>query len=122
MKSKSLISSIHCNSFLKSSSSPPVDTSIEALQRTLEGLELDDQQRNRLEAFFIQRQRVGENLCLEDFTLKGELGAGNGGVVTKVLHMPSGLVMARKVLNAENNLGAISDNFFLFLKTTADPS
>lgn len=83
--------------FFNSFHSAPVDTSIEALQRTLEGLELDDQQRNRLEAFFIQRQRVGENLALEDFTPKGELGAGNGGVVTKVLHMPSGLVMARKV-------------------------
>lgn len=89
------------NSSPANNEDPPVDTSIEALQRTLEGLELDDQQRNRLEAFFIQRQRVGENLCLEDFTLKGELGAGNGGVVTKVLHMPSGLVMARKLIRLE---------------------
>lgn len=72
------------------------DTSIEALQKTLEGLDLDDQQRRRLENFLSQKQRVGELSC-EDFENLGELGAGNGGVVTKVLHKRSGLIMARKV-------------------------
>ena len=33
----------------------------------------------------------------EDFEKLGELGAGNGGVVTKVRHKTSKLVMARKV-------------------------
>lgn len=74
------------------------DTSIEALQKSLEGLDLDDQQRKRLEAFLTQKQKVGE-LSVEDFKNLGELGAGNGGVVTKVLHKRSGLIMARKVLN-----------------------
>lgn len=72
------------------------DTSIEALQKTLEGLDLDDQQRKRLENFLSQKQKVGELSC-EDFENLGELGAGNGGVVTKVLHKRSGLIMARKV-------------------------
>lgn len=72
------------------------DTSIEALQKTLDGLDLDDQQRKRLETFLTQKQKVGE-LSVEDFENLGELGAGNGGVVTKVLHKRSGLIMARKV-------------------------
>lgn len=57
---------------------------------------MDDQQRIRLEAFLCQKEKVGE-LTSEDFLEMGELGAGNGGVVTKVLHQPSGLIMARKV-------------------------
>ena len=73
-----------------------MDTSIEALYKTLEGLELDDQQRKRLESFLNLKQKVGE-LNLDDFEYLGELGAGNGGVVTKVLHKPSGTIMARKV-------------------------
>lgn len=72
------------------------DTSIEALYKTLEGLELDDQQRKRLETFLNQKQKVGE-LNSDDFEYLGELGAGNGGVVTKVLHKPSETIMARKV-------------------------
>ena len=76
--------------------SKPMDTSIEALHKTLEGLDLDDQQRKRLEAFLSQKQKVGE-LNAEDFDNLGELGAGNGGVVTKVMHKPSALIMARKV-------------------------
>ncbi|XP_064474410.1 dual specificity mitogen-activated protein kinase kinase 1-like isoform X1 [Ornithodoros turicata] len=75
-------------------------TSMEALQKTLEGLELDEQQRKRLEAFLSQKQKVGE-LSSDDFENLGELGAGNGGVVTKVLHRPSALVMARKLIHLE---------------------
>ncbi|XP_015789239.1 dual specificity mitogen-activated protein kinase kinase 1 [Tetranychus urticae] len=78
----------------------PLDTSIEALHKTLEGLDLDDQQRQRLETFLTQKQKVGE-LTGEDFEYLGELGAGNGGVVTKVLHRPSGLIMARKLIHLE---------------------
>ena len=73
-----------------------MDTSFEALQKSLEGLEIDDQQRKRLEAFLSQKQKVGE-LVSDDLENLGELGAGNGGVVTKNLHRPSGLIMARKV-------------------------
>jgi mitogen-activated protein kinase kinase 1 len=73
-----------------------LDTSIEALHKTLEGLELDEQQRKRLETFLSQKQKVGE-LNADDFDNLGDLGAGNGGVVTKVMHRPSGLIMARKV-------------------------
>lgn len=66
------------------------------LQKKLEELELDKQQKKRLEAFLTQKAKVGE-LKDDDFERISELGAGNGGVVTKVQHKPSGLVMARKV-------------------------
>ncbi|XP_074651815.1 dual specificity mitogen-activated protein kinase kinase 1-like isoform X2 [Tubulanus polymorphus] len=71
-----------------------------ALQKKLEELDLDDLQRKRLEHFLSQKQKVGE-LTAEDFEKLGELGAGNGGVVTKVFHKPSGLVMARKLIHLE---------------------
>lgn len=66
------------------------------LQKKLEELELDEQQKKRLEAFLTQKAKVGE-LKDDDFERISELGAGNGGVVTKVQHRPSGLIMARKV-------------------------
>nr|4AN2_A Chain A, Dual Specificity Mitogen-activated Protein Kinase Kinase 1 [Homo sapiens]4AN3_A Chain A, DUAL SPECIFICITY MITOGEN-ACTIVATED PROTEIN KINASE KINASE 1 [Homo sapiens]4AN9_A Chain A, DUAL SPECIFICITY MITOGEN-ACTIVATED PROTEIN KINASE KINASE 1 [Homo sapiens]4ANB_A Chain A, DUAL SPECIFICITY MITOGEN-ACTIVATED PROTEIN KINASE KINASE 1 [Homo sapiens] len=37
----------------------------------------------------------------DDFEKISELGAGNGGVVFKVSHKPSGLVMARKLIHLE---------------------
>lgn len=77
---------------------------MEALQQKLQELDIDDQQRERLEEFLSQKQKIGE-LIEDDFKKLGELGAGNGGVVTKVQHHPSGLVMARKVnLNIAINL------------------
>ncbi|NXV62800.1 MP2K2 kinase, partial [Molothrus ater] len=70
------------------------------LQKKLEELELDEQQKKRLEAFLTQKAKVGE-LKDDDFERICELGAGNGGVVTKVQHKPSGLVMARKLIHLE---------------------
>lgn len=79
-----------------------VRTNLEALQKKLEELELDEQQKKRLEAFLTQKQKVGE-LKDDDFEKICELGAGNGGVVFKVLHRPSGFIMARKVSYGEAN-------------------
>lgn len=73
-------------------------TSIEVLQERLEELEMDDSQRKRLEFFLWQKEKIGE-LNDDDLEKLGELGAGNGGVVMKVKHLPSGLIMARKVGN-----------------------
>ncbi len=70
---------------------------IEELQQRLQELDIDDTQRQRLQAFLITKQKVGE-LNAEDMDKLGELGAGNGGVVNKVLHQPTELVMARKVI------------------------
>nr|CAG4641807.1 EOG090X08J3 [Eurycercus lamellatus] len=75
-------------------------TTLEALQKQLEELDIDDMQRQRLQVFLLQKQKVGE-LSDDDFDKLGELGAGNGGVVTKVRHRPSGLIMARKLIHLE---------------------
>jgi len=75
-------------------------TTLEALQRQLKELDIDDLQRQRLQVFLLQKQKVGE-LNDDDFDKLGELGAGNGGVVTRVRHRPSGLIMARKLIHLE---------------------
>lgn len=74
--------------------------SVEKLQEKLKELDLDDQQRRRLEHFLTQKQKVGE-LSGDECDKLGELGAGNGGVVTKILHRPTNLVMARKLIHLE---------------------
>lgn len=73
---------------------------IESLTQKLKELDIDDQQRQRLEQFLTQKQTVGE-LTADVFNRIGELGAGNGGVVMKVLHRPTSLVMARKLIHLE---------------------
>uniref|UniRef100_A0A8B9C7L8 Dual specificity mitogen-activated protein kinase kinase 2 n=1 Tax=Anser brachyrhynchus TaxID=132585 RepID=A0A8B9C7L8_9AVES len=78
----------------------PSQANLVDLQKKLEELELDEQQKKRLEAFLTQKAKVGE-LKDDDFERISELGAGNGGVVTKVQHKPSGLVMARKLIHLE---------------------
>jgi len=61
---------------------------------------MDDNQRKRLEFFLCQKEKIGE-LCDADFEKMGELGSGNGGVVMKVRHKNSGLIMARKLIHLE---------------------
>ncbi|KAB5535782.1 hypothetical protein PHYPO_G00121910 [Pangasianodon hypophthalmus] len=73
---------------------------LETLQKKLEELDLDEQQKKRLEAFLTQKAKVGE-LKDDDFQHICELGAGNGGVVNKVCHKPSRLIMARKLIHLE---------------------
>uniref|UniRef100_A0A1B6EQP8 mitogen-activated protein kinase kinase n=1 Tax=Cuerna arida TaxID=1464854 RepID=A0A1B6EQP8_9HEMI len=75
-------------------------TSIEVLQERLEELGMDDTQRKRMEFFLCQKEKIGE-LTDDDLEKLGELGAGNGGVVMKVRHLPSGLIMARKLIHLE---------------------
>lgn len=75
-------------------------TSIEVLQERLEELDMDDTQRKRMEFFLCQKEKIGE-LSDDDFEKLGELGAGNGGVVMKVRHKSSGLIMARKLIHLE---------------------
>ncbi|KAJ9594738.1 hypothetical protein L9F63_013948, partial [Diploptera punctata] len=76
-------------------------TSIEALQERLEELQMDDTQRKRMEFFLCQKEKIGELGSDDDFEKLGELGAGNGGVVMKVRHRSSGLIMARKLIHLE---------------------
>uniref|UniRef100_A0AAQ5ZWV2 Dual specificity mitogen-activated protein kinase kinase 2 n=1 Tax=Amphiprion ocellaris TaxID=80972 RepID=A0AAQ5ZWV2_AMPOC len=73
---------------------------LESLKKILEELDLDEQQKKRLEAFLTQKAKVGE-LKDDDFHRICELGAGNGGVVNKECHKPSGIIMARKLIHLE---------------------
>lgn len=63
-------------------------------------MDIDENQRQKLEEFVAQKQKIGE-LQADDFDKIKELGAGNGGVVCKVRHRPSGLIMARKIIHLE---------------------
>lgn len=85
--------------------------SIDAIQERLEDLEMDEEQRKRLESFLGQKEQVGE-LCDEDFEKLGELGAGNGGVVMKVRHKKYGLIMARKVATISISQIECHNNYF----------
>lgn len=78
-------------------------TSIEALTDTLEALEMDDSARDRIKLFLNQKEKIGD-LHEEDLEKMGELGSGNGGVVMKVRHMPTQLIMARKLIHLEVKL------------------
>ncbi|KAK3750565.1 hypothetical protein QZH41_009807 [Actinostola sp. cb2023] len=73
---------------------------VEDVRKKLDELELDNLQRKRLEEFLNEKRKTGE-LVADDFEKINDLGAGNGGVVTKVLHKPSGLIMARKLIHLE---------------------
>ncbi|CAD5124327.1 DgyrCDS12619 [Dimorphilus gyrociliatus] len=86
-----------------------------ALRTKLDELNLDDKQRNRLEHFLSDKAKIGEVLNAEDFEKMGELGAGNGGVVWKVRHKNSKLVMARKLIHLEIK-PAIRNQIFRELK------
>ncbi|EDO45553.1 predicted protein, partial [Nematostella vectensis] len=73
---------------------------VEEVRKKLDDLNLDEIQRRRLEEFLNEKRKIGE-LSNDDFEKITELGAGNGGVVTKVLHKPTGLIMARKLIHLE---------------------
>ena len=67
------------------------------LTKKLDELNINDTERRNLELFLTNKQKIEKELKDEDFTKQGELGSGNGGVVLKVFHTPSGFIMARKV-------------------------
>ncbi|XP_031558132.1 dual specificity mitogen-activated protein kinase kinase 2-like [Actinia tenebrosa] len=73
---------------------------VEDVRKKLDDLGLHGLQRKRIEEFLNEKMKIGE-LYNDDFEKIDELGAGNGGVVTKVLHKPSGLIMARKLIHLE---------------------
>ena len=66
---------------------------------TLENLNED--QKSRIENFLRDKQKIQGELRDEDCERIVELGAGNGGVVLKVKHKPTGLIMARKLIHLE---------------------
>ena len=75
-------------------------TSLETLQKKLDELDINDEQKQRLKEFITQKDKIKE-LNSEDLKNLGEIGSGNGGVVTKVEHKPTKLLMARKLIHLE---------------------
>ena len=73
---------------------------IDAITETMGELNMDESERLRLKKFLEQKERVGE-IRDEDLEKLGELGVGNGGVVMKVRHIPTQLIMARKLIHLE---------------------
>ena len=67
------------------------------LKEAVEEAEITSDQRARMNEFFNQKALLGSEMSDEDFEKIHELGAGNGGVVSKVRHLKSGIIMARKV-------------------------
>ncbi|XP_072167533.1 dual specificity mitogen-activated protein kinase kinase 1-like [Diadema setosum] len=78
-------------------------TNVDEISKRLDNLDLDEDQRKRLDRFLTMKRKIIEigELCNEDFEVLKELGAGNGGVVTKVQHKASEMVMARKLIKLE---------------------
>lgn len=74
--------------------------SIDQLTETIETLDMDENARMRIKVFLSQKEKIGE-LSDQDLEKLGELGSGNGGVVMKVRHKPTGLIMARKMIHLE---------------------
>ena len=66
---------------------------------TVKNMKLTDIQKKNLEEFLEEKRRiVSEGEMKEHHLLRmEELGFGNGGVVLKVQHKPTGIIMARKV-------------------------
>ena len=61
---------------------------------------MDENARKRIRFFLSQKEKIGE-LSDQDLEKLGELGSGNGGVVMKVRHKPTSLIMARKMIHLE---------------------
>ena len=63
-------------------------------------LDISEEQRAKLYTFLEEKEEIVRHGEMKDsqFESLAELGFGNGGVVMKVRHKPSGTVMARKVL------------------------
>lgn len=74
--------------------------SIETLSANLEEVDMEDLDRSKVRLFLHQKEQIGE-LNDEDLEKLGELGSGNGGVVMKVSHTPTQLIMARKLIHLE---------------------
>lgn len=76
-------------------------TGIDHITAQLEELDMDDKQRKSIEIFLCQKEKISGELSDDDFEKLGELGSGNGGVVNKVRHKSSDLIMARKLIHLE---------------------
>ena len=80
-----------------------VNHRIEAVSKSLKGMDLNPEQRASMTKFLEEKRKIIQHGELRegDFVKLSELGYGNGGVVLKVEHKPSHIIMARKVSSEE---------------------
>ena len=69
------------------------------MEKSIRDLDLSEEQKGNMSSFLDDKRAIIKygDLKEHDFDRITELGSGNGGVVLKVKHMPSGIIMARKV-------------------------
>jgi len=77
----------------------PVTDSLPNMEELV--IDVEPEQRRRLEFFLNQKKQLGELKSEEDFEKISELGAGNGGVVHCVRHKATGTVIAKKMIHLE---------------------
>ena len=67
--------------------------------KQLQDMKLNEEQRENMTKFLEDKRKIIQHGELKegDFVRLAELGYGNGGVVLKVEHKPSHIIMARKV-------------------------
>lgn len=90
---------------------------IESLAAAVKNSDLTDEQKANLMDFLEKKKKLIDHGELRDqqFERLDELGFGNGGVVLKVQHKPSELIMARKVLyfSLHSVIGCVQTGHFL---------
>jgi hypothetical protein len=68
------------------------------LRDSLDEMDLEDTARQRYEEFYYNKTKFMQGeLKSSDFENLRTLGVGSGGVVWKSRHIPSGIILARKV-------------------------
>jgi hypothetical protein len=70
-------------------------------------MDLNEEERENMTTFLEDKRNIIQHGELKegDFVRLAELGYGNGGVVLKVEHKPSHIIMARKVCSGKSLFG-----------------
>ncbi|KAI6240241.1 hypothetical protein M3Y99_00481700 [Aphelenchoides fujianensis] len=89
-----------CEEFGGEESSSQSDPNEPTLDEQLQSLVLSQPQVERMNEWMMRKEQIGE-LREESLERICELGHGNGGVVHKMRHTPTGLIMARKLVHLE---------------------
>lgn len=65
----------------------------------MQGMNLSSEEEANMSTFLDEKQKITEQGEMKEqhFVRLAELGFGNGGVVLKVEHKPTGIIIARKV-------------------------
>lgn len=77
-----------------------LSTEIDVVAKQLQAMDLNEEQRENMTKFLEDKRKIIQHGELKegDFVRLTELGYGNGGVVLKVEHKPSHIIMARKMI------------------------